>query len=130
MKKANFKYYFSLLTFLLATTGIVISKHYSAGHLFDVAIFGEAESCCMPGCDCCEVEFEYVHVSDSFEVSASENIQIAVLDLLSNFNFHIDLFNTTPNCIARINQKITFCYKKHKFSPPSERTALTQNFLC
>ena len=115
---------------MLSTTGVAISKHYSAGHLFDVAIWGEAESCCAPGCDCCETDFEYIHVSDNFEVPATQDIQIAVLSVLDNFQYHIVLFDFCPEVNSQLHFFQGRCQRKDAFPLPSEIPALTQCFRC
>jgi len=38
-----------LLIFLLSVTGVSVSKHYSHGKLYSVAVFGEAQSCYHTG---------------------------------------------------------------------------------
>jgi len=130
MKWSNIKYLVSLITFLLSTTGVAVSKHYSGDKLFDVSIWGEAESCCAPGCDCCETDFEYIHISDNFEVPPTKDIQITILDLLQNFNFDITSFYlvTKANCIKSIQKNN--CLREDIISPPSDTPAITQNFRC
>ncbi|MDT8393253.1 MAG: hypothetical protein RQ761_05390 [Bacteroidales bacterium] len=59
--------------FLLLTTGVSISMHYSAGELFSVAIFGEAESCCDDWCDCCSDETVLIQFTDNYMFSAASS---------------------------------------------------------
>ena len=126
----KFKYIFSLILFLVSTTGISIYKHYSAGKLYDVAIFQEAETCCEYDCGCCEIEFEYLHISDNYELPASEKLHISVLDLFQNTNFAVVLFNVKPiaNCNRFLNVKN--CLKEKSIPLPSEIPTITQSFLC
>ena len=73
--------------FTVLSIGIIINKHYSAGELFSISLFGEPESCCEMPCDCCDEESEvyklsgdYMFSSNSFEVADTQVTNIIVRD--------------------------------------------------
>ena len=115
---------------MVSTTGISIYKHYSAGKLYDVAIFQEAESCCDFNCGCCEIEFEYFHISDNYELPASEKLQISVLDLFQNTDFAVVLFNVKPIANRNFFLRAKNYLKEKSIPIPSEIPTITQSFLC
>jgi hypothetical protein len=70
--------------FLALSVGIMVNKHYSAGELFSVALFGEPESCCEMPCDCCDDESELYKLSGDyiFSYQISEVADPEVLNLI------------------------------------------------
>lgn len=78
--------------FLALSVGIVVNKHFSAGELFSVALFGEPESCCEMPCDCCDNESElyqltgdYIFSYNIFEVADIESFNLAVREEQNTF---------------------------------------------
>jgi hypothetical protein len=73
------------LILLVATTGIVVNKHYSAGKLFSVSLYAEAESCCADGdlCGCCDVETDVAQLKTEFQASTQSCPQITAIDLFT-----------------------------------------------
>jgi len=71
---------------LVATTGIVVNKHYSAGKLFSVSLYAEAESCCADGdlCGCCDVETQVAQLKTDFQASSQTCPQITAIDLFTS----------------------------------------------
>ncbi len=67
---------------LITTIGFPISKHYSGGELFSVAIFTDAESCCEIPCDCCSDETEHYQLNTDYHLSNIKLQDIQEIDLL------------------------------------------------
>ncbi len=88
------------LLVLCTTTGLVVSKHYSDGELYSVAIYNDAESCCDSedsSMDSCHDVSAVYKVKDYFRTSASVTIQV-------QFN---TIFHT-----AYINELFQISYEK------------------
>ena len=75
--------------FTLLTVGASVSKHYSGGELYSVALFGEADSCCddEDECACCDNESEVIQFSADYLFSISSNLDhnITPINLLSDY---------------------------------------------
>ena len=56
----------TVLALLVATTGIIISKHYCGDTLVSVTIDARAESCCGTTCNCCHTDIVSIHLKDNF----------------------------------------------------------------
>lgn len=108
---------------LIFTIGITISKHYSKGELFSVALFGDAESCCENPCDCCSDETETYQLDvDYLQVYFDYN-EIRKIDLFANFR--LDL-------ILNISEKTTtnFQFDNKLSSQFPDILILQQEFRC
>lgn len=75
------------IVFLTLSVGIIVNKHYSAGELYSIALFGEPESCCDMPCDCCDDESDfyqlsgdYIFPNNIFEVAGLEVTNLIVRD--------------------------------------------------
>lgn len=75
-----------ILSLLVSTTGVSLSKHYSRGTLYSVALFGNAESCCEIPCDCCDDETDFMKLDVDFVSSTFDSPEISVIDIFSDFN--------------------------------------------
>jgi len=60
--------------FLALSIGITIHKHYSAGKLYAVSLFGQPESCCEIPCDCCDDESIVYQITDDYLFSSTTEI--------------------------------------------------------
>ena len=59
------------IVFLALTMGVTINKHYSAGKLYAVSIFGQPESCCDIPCDCCDDETHTYKITGEYLFSSN-----------------------------------------------------------
>lgn len=57
---------------LIASIGMVVSKHYCGTTLVSVNIDKEVDSCCGEGADCCHNENVFFQVKDDFVVAANQ----------------------------------------------------------
>lgn len=69
--------------------GVSISRHYSGGELYSVAIYGEAESCCEDPSDCCDDESEFIQFAAKYLNAPQENLdnKEIIIDLFSSIKF-------------------------------------------
>ena len=85
MKKLH--YILFAVFFTVLTVGASVSKHYSGGDLYSVALFGEADSCCEEPCDCCDDESEVIQFTADYVFSISANLDHSITsnDLLTDY---------------------------------------------
>ncbi|MCF8229043.1 MAG: hypothetical protein K9G58_13300 [Bacteroidales bacterium] len=111
------------LLLVLSTIGVTVNKHYSAGELYSVALFGEADSCCEVDCDCCHEESETYQVKDEFISSSFDLAKVYFTEAITLLYEKLvqDLFGT---------DKTQACLEQDK-SPPPEQCGeeYTQVFL-
>lgn len=96
-----------IISLLISTTGLLISKHYCHGHLVSIAYGHDAESCCT-SCNSCQNETKFYQVKDDFiptiiidNVSFYETL--IVLESFFNtelfkidFESHSEIFSGSP----------------------------------
>ena len=112
---------------LISTTGVSLSKHYSGGTLYSVALFGDAESCCEIPCNCCSDETDFMKLDIDFVSSTFDSPEISVIDIFSNFNIS---FITSDNF-----EKLNFSHTIYRYPdislPKTEDSSVFfQTFLC
>lgn len=110
-----------LLNFSLA--GIVVHKHYSNGHLFDTALYQQADTCCAIPCDCCDDETQVFQLKPDFIGNSTDLPVNQVLDLMvwSEPFCHLGIFGLD-------NLQITPLLPDS--GPPNASVALLQVFRC
>lgn len=87
-----------IAVFLALSIGVTINKHYSAGKLYSISIFGQPESCCDIPCDCCDDESEIYKITGDYLFSS--NIIINIDYTVNNIpirNAVLDKYTFTPN---------------------------------
>ena len=116
-----------ILILLVSTTGVSLSKHYSGGKLYSIALFGDAESCCKVPCDCCSDETDFMKLDIDFVSSTFNSPEISIIDLLSDFNFSYITSDYFKN--LNIDQYIDWY---PDISPPKieDSSVFFQTFLC
>ena len=84
--------------FTVLTVGASVSKHYSGGDLYSVALFGEAKSCCEVPCDCCDDESEVIQFTADYVFSVSAN--------LDHSTSTIDLFTDHASMVLHLTEDV------------------------
>jgi hypothetical protein len=117
------------IVFLTSFIGIQISKHYSNGKLFDVAVYNNAESCCnishvcntdsMGASHCehqqnhnlsCKTTTKIFKLHDNFISEKHPSLEVSFINLFlisffqsTKSNLYLShLFNTTPFIVPHI----------------------------
>ncbi len=115
--------------------GMTISMHFCSHHLYDIAFFGQAESCCcethmkttINGLHCdmehnhsnsCENETIRMHKVDNF-ISSNTNFHFEEVSLSTFFTLFVTLIHFNYNSIVK---KVEFF--DYSFSPPNVKVAL------
>lgn len=67
----------------MATSGFTLHKHYSGNTVYDIAVMGEASSCCAADadCDCCHDVKEFHKLDVDVVVPADVELQVQQIDL-------------------------------------------------
>jgi len=84
--------------------GVSISRHYSGGELYSIALYGEATSCCeVPG-DCCDDETDVIQFTADYVFSLSTTLDHSetVIDLFTDYTFFLLPQFDNVDDIARI----------------------------
>ncbi len=131
-----------VLLLLISTMGMTISMHFCRHHLYDIAFFGQAKSCCCAThmeasskkhhCDVehhhsndCENETIHMHKVDNFTTSDA-NFHFEEVSLSTLYTFFVTLIQFESSSIVK---KVEFfdC----NFSPPNVKVvlALLQTYL-
>ena len=108
--------------FTVLTVGASVSKHYSGGDLYSVALFGEAKSCCEVPCDCCDDESDVIQFTADYVFSISANLDhsITAIDLFTDYAPIILPYTESVNDNGRI------IYRSDIHPPRETSTCLSQ----
>ena len=117
-----------LINFMVAFSGVVITKHYSNGVFFSSAIYLEAESCCAENhtCSCCSEETEVIKLEDDFNSSSDYS---PALELKETIEYFIAFY---PYRIATESRSARFYKIKAPPKPVQNTPIFKQNsaYLC
>jgi hypothetical protein len=82
-------YIFFAISFTVLTVGASVSRHYSGGELFSIALYGEADSCCEVPDDCCDDETDLIQFSADYVITSSSSIdhQDISINLFTDYSF-------------------------------------------
>lgn len=59
-----------MITLILATAGVTVTKHYCGNRLVNTSLESEPKSCCGEHCNCCHNEAFSIKVTDEYVSSA------------------------------------------------------------
>ncbi len=112
---------------LVSTTGVSLSKHYSGGKLYSIALFGDAESCCEVPCACCSDETEFIKLKLDYVSSSFDSPEISITDIFGNFGISVISYYTIEN-LNFGNTIVPY----PDISPPKieDSSVFFQTFLC
>jgi len=105
---------------LISTSGIVVSKHYCGGVLFDVSLNLSLDSCCDDTCDSCGNENLVFQVDDDFSiVETIEYFLISNLDIIKDMRriYYIvfnDVFGREYNIAEPPPDKVNILLSKYQ----------------
>ena len=92
-KLKRFYYILFAFVFTILTVGASVSKHYSGGELYSVALYGEADSCCedQDNCECCDDESEIIQFNADyvFSISSILDHNITSIDLFADYTLSV-----------------------------------------
>lgn len=123
---------------LLSATGMTINMHFCQGHLYDVAFYAPAHSCCENNTDSntCHHDHDMAkshHCDDeSIKIESSQDFVTSgfIFDFEDSHSF--ELFSTTPLMIESPVAEKTFTARifNNKKPPPQEvELSQIQSFL-
>ncbi len=112
---------------LVSTTGVSLSKHYSGGTLYSVALFGDAESCCEVPCGCCSDETDFIMLDLDFVSSSFDYPEISIIDIFSDFNISYIVSGNFENIN---NSHYIDWYPDIPLAKIEDSSVFFQTFLC
>ena len=125
------------IIFLISFIGVNIHKHYSQGKLYSIAIFQEAESCCvdMEHCEMANIPKTYEHLQEDDCSCEDKTETFKISDDFVNERFSISTEKTIDLYFVSLFQTIetTTLFTSYKIanlfpSPPLNKTDVQSEF--